>query len=129
MKNIYLFISLLCIISLNCFFYKYITEQREGFKMDDLNPVTLVDKGLGKIIDSVLGGVPILKDISKKVKKEKGLVDKIMTTFYELFISLLNVIFIPIAALITLFLGHQLFVFMLSNIPLLFKPTSILAGI
>jgi len=87
MNNIYLFISLLCIIFLNCFWRAYITKRREGFDIGKIgkeigkftdfiknfDPGKLIDEGLGKIIDSILGSVPILKDIHKKVKKKKGL--------------------------------------------------------
>lgn len=126
MNNTYLFISLLCIISLNCFYDLYANRNQEGFNLDDLNPVKLVDKGLGKIVDLLLGGIPILKDIYKKVKKKDGLLSKLKTTFYELFISLLTIIFTPIASLVVLFLAYQLFLFMMSNLPLLFRQYSFL---
>ena len=119
MNNIYLFISLLCIIFLNCFWRTYVTKRREGFNIEkeigkigkigkeigkigkeigkftdfikNFDPGKLIDEGLGKIIDSILGSVPILKDIHKKVKKEKRFIDKFKTTFFELFISLLTI--------------------------------------
>lgn len=124
MNNIYLFISLLCIIFLNCFWRAYITKRREGF-----DPGKLIDEGLGKIIDSILGSVPILKDIHKKVKKEKGFIDKFKTTFFELFISLLTIIFLPLGAFACLYLSYQLFLVMLANIPMLFQPNSLLSYI
>jgi|TARA_B110000114_G_C14835303_1_gene294369 hypothetical protein len=126
MKNTYVAVLLICVIILNCVWRGHKNRRREGFKLDDLNPVKLVDKGLGKIIDSILGGIPFLKDIKKKVKKKKGLVDKIKTTFFELFISLLTIIFMPIAAISCLVLAYYLFLFMMSNIPLLFQPNSML---
>jgi len=129
MNNTYLFISLLCIIILNCFWYAYGTRKREGFKLDDLNPVKLIDKGLGKIIDSILKSVPLMKDIYKKVKKEDGVIDKIKTTFYEMFISLLTIIFLPLGAILCLYLSYQLFLIMLANIPMLFQPNSLLSYI
>ena len=129
MNNTYLFISLLCIIILNCFWYAYGTRKREGFKFDDLNPVKLIDKGLGKIIDSILKSVPLMKDIHKKVKKEDGVIDKIKTTFYEMFISLLTIIFLPLGAILCLYLSYQLFLIMLANIPMLFQPNSLLSYI
>lgn len=143
MNNFYLFISLICIIALNCFWYTHRFQRQEGFSIGKIkkeikkvtgfvknfNPVKIIDEGLGKIIDAILGSIPVLKDIGKKVKKKKGLIDKIKTVFYELLILLLTFIFTPVAALITMFLCYQLFIFMISNIPLLFKPTSILAGI
>ena len=72
MNNIYITISLLCIIILNCFLVinTYHKTQREGFDFNDLNPVKIIDNGLGKIIDAILGSIPILKDIAKKVKKK-----------------------------------------------------------
>jgi hypothetical protein len=89
----------------------------------------MVDKGLGSIIDSILGGVPFLKDIGKKVKKQKGLGDKIKTTFFELVMSLLTIIFMPIAAISCFVLSYYLFLFMMSNIPLLFQPNSMLKDV
>ena len=124
MNNIYLFISLLCIIILNCFWYAYGTRTREGF-----NPGKLIDRALGGIVDGLLGGVPILKDIHKKVKKKKGLSKKIETTFYEFFISLLTIIFLPLGAVFCVYLSYQLFLAMLANIPLLFQPNSLLSFI
>lgn len=140
MNNIYLFISLLCIIILNCFLYAYGMRKREGFdikkigreisKVTDFvknfNPVKLIDIGLGKIIDSILGSIPLMKDIHKKVKKKKGLIDKIKTTFYEMFISLLTIIFLPLGAILCMYLSYQLFLIMLANIPMLFQPNSLL---
>jgi hypothetical protein len=124
MNNTYLFISLLCIIILNCFWYAYGTRRREGF-----NPGKLIDRALGGIVDGLLGGVPILKDIHKKVKKKKGLSKKIETTFYELFISLLTIIFLPLGAVFCVYLSYQLFLIMLANIPMLFQPNSLLSFI
>ena len=98
--------------------------KREGF-----NPVKLIDRALGGIIDGLLGGVPILKDIHKKVKKKKGLSKKIKTTFYEMFISLLTIIFLPLGAILCMYLSYQLFLIMLANIPLLFQPNSLLSYI
>tara|TARA_Y100000389_G_scaffold83720_1_gene80320 strand:+ start:214 stop:624 length:411 start_codon:yes stop_codon:yes gene_type:complete len=136
MNNAYIAIFFICVIILNCFFYKYFDEHREGFnikkavnKVKNFNPAKLIDKALGGLIDELLGSVPILKDIAKKVKKKKGLFKKIGATFYGLFISLLTIIFVPIAAGIVLYLGYLLFIFILANIPLLFKPTPLLAGI
>ena len=143
MNNIYLFISLLCIIFLNCFWRAYITKRREGFNIckigrevgkvtyfvKNFDPGKLIDDGLGKIIDSILGSVPILKDIHKKVKKEKGFIDKFKTTFFELFISLLTIIFLPLGAFACLYLSYQLFLVMLANIPMLFQPNSLLSYI
>jgi len=143
MNNIYLFISLLCIIILNCFWRAYITKRREGFNIGKIgrevgkvtdfvknfDPGKLIDEGLGKIIDSILGSVPILKDIHKKVKKEKGFIDKFKTTFFELFISLLTIIFLPLGAFACLYLSYQLFLVMLANIPMLFQPNSLLSYI
>ncbi len=124
MNKIYLSISLLCIIILNFFSYAYVTRRREGF-----NPVKLIDRALGGIIDGLLGSVPLLKHIHIKVKKEDGLFDKIGTTFYEMFISLLTIIFLPIGAIACLYLAYQLFLIMLANIPLLFQPNSLLSYI
>ena len=143
MNNFYLFIYLLCIIILNCFWHTHELPRREGFNVGKIkkdinkvtgfvknfNPVKVIDVGLGKIIDSILGSIPILKIISKKVKKKKGLIDKIKTVFLELFILLLHSIFTPAAGLFTLFLGHQLILFIISNTHVLISPTSILAGI
>ena len=77
MNNAYIAISLTCVIILNCFFYKYVSEQREGFNIKkaidtvkNFNPAALIDKALGSLIDQLLGSVPILKDIAKKVKKK-----------------------------------------------------------
>jgi hypothetical protein len=114
---------------LNCFWYYYKNVEREGFKISDLNPVKLVDKGLGKIVDSILGSIPLLKDIHKKVKKKSGLIQKIKTTFYELFISLLTIIFTPAAALLILFLAYNFMMFIISNSHLLFKPWASLKNI
>lgn len=122
MSNSYILISLICLIILNCFWSGCRNTRREGFKLSDLNPVKLVDKGLGKIIDSILGSIPILKDIHKKVKKKDGLISKIKTTFYELFISLLTIIFTPAAAILVLFLTYYFMMFVFSNSYLLFKP-------
>ena len=121
MNNIYLFISLLCIIILNCFWFAYITRTRryEGF----------IDRALGGIVDGLLGGPPILKDIHKKVKKKKKLGKKIETTFYEMFISLLTIIFLPLGSILCMYLSYQLFLIMLANIPLLFQPNSLLSYI
>ena len=171
MNNIYLFISLLCIIFLNCFWRAYITKRREGFNIEKIgrevgkvtdfvkknarevgkvndfvkkigrevgkvtdfvknfDPGKLIDEVLGKIIDSILGSVPILKDIHKKVKKENGFIDKFKTTFFELFISLLTIIFLPLGAFVCLYLVYQLFLVMLANIPMLFQPNSLLSYI
>ena len=129
MSNIFIYISLVCLIILNCFWYYYKNVEREGFKISDLNPVKLVDKGLGKIVDSILGSIPLLKDIHKKVKKKSGLIQKIKTTFYELFISLLTIIFTPAAALLILFLAYNFMMFIISNSHLLFKPWASLKNI
>lgn len=142
MNKNYFFISLICIIFLNCFLYleQRLFVKREGFdigkigkeisKITDFiknfNPAELIEKALGGIIDSLLGGVPILKDIHKKVKKKKGLLDKIGTTFFELFISLLTIIFLPLGAIACLYLAYQLFLMMMANIPVLFQPNSLL---
>lgn len=128
MNNNYLGISLICIIFLNCFLYleQRLFVKREGFDVGDFNPAKLIEKALGGIIDSLLGGVPILKDIHKKVKKKKGLLDKIGTTFFELFISLLTIIFLPLGAIACLYLAYQLFLMMMANIPVLFQPNSLL---
>tara|TARA_Y100000992_G_scaffold297824_1_gene261998 strand:- start:615 stop:893 length:279 start_codon:yes stop_codon:yes gene_type:complete len=91
--------------------------------------VKLIDRALGGIIDGLLGSVPLLKHIHIKVKKEDGLFDKIGTTFYEMFISLLTIIFLPIGAIACLYLAYQLFLIMLANIPLLFQPNSLLSYI
>ena len=129
MKNTYLFISLLCIIILNCYRCAFVKRKREGFKFDDINPVKLIDKVLGKIIDGLLGSVPILKDIHEKVKKKVGLFEKIGSTFYEMFISSFTIIFLSLGALACLYLGNQVFSLMLANIHLLFQPNSLLKDI
>ena len=128
MNNIYITISLLCIIILNCFLVinTYHKTQREGFDFNNLNPAKWVEKILGKLIDAILGSIPILKDIAKKVRKEKGFFSKIKTTFFELFMSLMTIIFLPLSALFVLYLSYQLFLVMLSNLPMLFKPMSFL---
>tara|TARA_A100001011_G_C14321225_1_gene850759 strand:- start:3605 stop:4009 length:405 start_codon:yes stop_codon:yes gene_type:complete len=130
MSNIYFIVSLLCIIILNCFFYKYLSKQREGFSFGDLNPFKLVDKILGKLlgglIDKLLGSVPILRDIGKKVKKKEGLFEKIKETFYQLFISLLTIIFTPLAAIAVLYLAYQLMLFVIMNAHIMFQPNSLL---
>lgn len=122
MSIFYINISLVCLIVLNCFWCGYRNRQREGFKLSDLNPVKLVDKGLGKIIDSILGSIPILKHIHKKVKKKSGLINKIKATFYELFISLLTIIFTPVAALLVIFLAYNFMMFIFSNSHVLLTP-------
>lgn len=136
MNNVYIAISLVCIIILNCFFYKHIIKHQEGFNIKkavdtvkNFNPAALIEKALGGLIDQLLGSVPILKEIAKKVKKKKGLFEKVGETFYQLFISLLTIIFLPLGALLCLYLAYQLFLIMLANIPLLFKPTTLLEGI
>tara|TARA_Y100000389_G_scaffold177526_1_gene189851 strand:- start:1462 stop:1860 length:399 start_codon:yes stop_codon:yes gene_type:complete len=128
MNNIYITISLLCIIVLNCFLVinTYHKTQQEGFDFNDMNPAKWVEKILGKIIDAILGSIPIIKDIAKKVKKEKGLFSKITTLFFELFMSLMTIIFLPLSALFVLYLSYQLFLVMMSNLPMLFKPMSFL---
>lgn len=136
MNNIYLFISLLCIIFLNCVRIDYVTRRREGFDIgkigkfiQNFDPGKLIDEGLGKIIDSILGSVPIMKDIHKTVKKKRGFVEKFKTTFFELFISLLTIIFLPLGAVLCVYLSYQLFLVMLANIPMLFQPNSLLSYI
>lgn len=124
MKNIHIAFSLLCIIILNCFLFNHITRQREGF-----NPGKMIDRALGKLVDSILGSIKGLKEIAKKVKKKKGLVKKIKTAAFEMILLLLTIIFLPIAAIIALNLGFHTFTAMISNIPLLFKPTPLLEGV
>ena len=137
MSNNYFIISLLCIIILNCFLDRGIIGYREGFDPTDLLPQKHVaklitkpfDMLLGKLVDNLLGSVPILKHIHKKVKKENGAFDKIRTAFYELFISLLTIIFTPLAAIAVLFLLYQLMLFMMMNGHLMFQPNSMLKNI
>ena len=129
MNNHNINILLLCIIILNCFWYLHKTRGREGFDFEDLNPAKWVEKILGKLIDAILGSIPILKDIAKKVKKEKGFFAKVKTTFFELFISLLTIIFIPIAAVGCLFLAYQIFLSAPAIVSFLIKPNEILRGI
>lgn len=129
MNNNHINISLLCIIILNCFWYLHKTRGQEGFDFEDLNPAKWVEKLLGKLIDAVLGSVPILKDIAKKVKKEKGFFAKIKTTFFELFMSLLTIIFIPVAAVGCLVLAYQIFLSAPVIVSFLLKPNEILRGI
>lgn len=128
MNEKYIFVSLVCIIILNCFLVinNYHIRQKEGFDFDNLNPAKWVDKILGKLVDGLLGSVPVLKDIHKKVKKEKGLFEKISTTFFELFMSLMAIIFLPLSALFVLFLSYQFFLVIMSNMPMIFKPASFL---
>lgn len=103
-NNTYLFTCLLALIVINIFWCYYNKHQREGFSMDDLNPVKLIDKVLGKMVDGLLGSVPILDFIHKKVKKEDGLFKKIGLTFWELFLALMTIIFLPMAAILVLYL-------------------------
>mgnify|MGYP001181239101 CR=1 FL=1 len=126
MSNIYFIISLLCIIILNCFLYHNTIGYREGFDANNLNPVKLIDNVLGKLVDALLGSIPILKHIHKKVKKKRGLFAKIKATFYELFISLLTIIFTPLAAIAVLYLVYQLMLFVIMNVHVMFQPNSLL---
>lgn len=129
MSNIYIYISLICLIVLNCFLFACESGQKEGFDIkkaikvvENFNPIKMIDQALGKLIDNILGSIPILRDIHKKVKKEKGVIKKIHTTFYELFISLLTIIFTPAAALLVFFLAYNFMNFMFYNSHLLFQP-------
>ena len=139
MSNNYIFVSLLCIIILNCFLIMRYSgkQQREGFNWDKLNPAKLIEESAGDIIDlmlmhlgllldQLLGSVPILKEIHKKVKKKVGLFTKIKTTFFEMFVSLMRLIFNPLAAILVLYLAYQLFLVIIANSHLLFQPNSLL---
>jgi len=136
MNNKYITLSLYCIIVINCLTVMTRTKptegffgKKKGFSADDFNPAKLIDNALGELIDLLLGSVPILKDIHKKVEKKSGLFDKVFTTFYELFISLMSIIFTPIAAIVVMYLAFQLFLLLMYNIPLLFEPNYLLKDI
>jgi len=125
MKNTYIFISLICIIFLNTFGVHYYLahRRREGFNIGKA-----IDRLLGKLVDGLVKGM-IGGDIYKAVKKKKGFGKKLETLFSQLFIALLTIIFLPIGAIICFALLYQLFVFIIANIPVLFKPSSFMSFI
>jgi hypothetical protein len=135
MSNIYISISLICLIILNCLLFTYETGPKEGFNIkkalrtvQKFNPAKMIDEALGKLIDTILGSIPIMKDIHKKVKKEKGLIKKIKTTFFELFISLMTIIFQPLAAMLVFTLAYYVGAFFVSSLYLLFQRWQSLAN-
>ena len=89
----------------------------------------MIDEALGKLIDTILGSIPIMKDIHKKVKKGKGIDQKIKTTFFELFISLMTIIFQPLAAMLVFIVSILRFgAFFVSSLYLLFQRWQSLAN-
>ena len=104
MDNPHLSIVLIILIVINATWGCCKNTTSEGFSLDKINPVKLIDRALGKLVDSALKSNKDLKPVYLKVKKERSLLNKIKTTIFELFILLLTIIFMPIAAIFCLYL-------------------------
>jgi hypothetical protein len=112
MDNLHLSVALIILIVINAIWRCCEKTTNEGFSIDKLNPVKLIDRVLGKLLDSVLKTLTNfdegLKPIYLKVKKERSLLNKIKTTFYELVMILLAFIFVPFGAYFTFMLTIHL---------------------